>query len=305
LKHLAGYIPLRVALTEHLTKIGQPLLKNCVVHDQQLGRLHNELAAHELANSTVLRLDLFDVLEVPPVWSLEGLNRSLSERKYMHIIRLISLAINGDFHDSAREALAEFVLDGEGVMARGNDAEFRLTSPKSIARMKDKCNSWSDHRRENGCRPALNIDALRLLAVAQTSENLFAAAHAIAVKYGGVLRAENGFAAADAPAEFGVRAVVLNVIFRPGYTLGQLRSRPEVQALWQSHILSEPEGGQPRGRWQAEAQQAYQYLMGEDIAEQDVAFIGEIQLMLASSFRVRKQVTSCWGTELFSSQHQS
>ena len=48
-----------------------------------------------------LRLDLPGILVPPANWGLENLNRTRSERAYTHVIRMVSQAVNVDFHGAA------------------------------------------------------------------------------------------------------------------------------------------------------------------------------------------------------------
>lgn len=67
----------------------------------------------------------------------------------------------------------------------------------------------TDHAAAPGCRPALNIDVLRVLGVCRSPRELLAAMAALEARFGGCGRVKNGFATADAKAAEGFHLRVL------------------------------------------------------------------------------------------------
>ena len=80
----------------------------------------------------------------------------------------------------------------------------------------------TDHAAAPGCRPALNIDVLRVLGVCRSPRELLAAMAALEARFGGCGRVKNGFATADAKAAegFHLRVMMGNFVvdFRCTYT---------------------------------------------------------------------------------------
>jgi hypothetical protein len=107
----------------------------------------------------------------------------------------------------------------------------------------------SDHREEHGRRPAMNIDAARVIAVAETPEQLTLSAAALFKAFCGVGRLKNGFTADDAADKFELRTVMLNLVYDVGISYKQLREDAtghSARKLRTAHINSEPQGDQPR-----------------------------------------------------------
>ena len=92
--------------------------------------------------------------------------RQWHERVFIHMLKMLAMALNERFHAKMRGVLGPHVVAGEGVMARNKDGSWRLTPEKGVARM--VCKQLTDHAREPGCRPGFNIDVLRVLAVCKT-----------------------------------------------------------------------------------------------------------------------------------------
>ena len=67
----------------------------------------------------------------------------------------------------------------------------------------------TDHAAAPGCRPALNIDVLRVLGVCRSPRELLAAMAALEARFGGCGRVKNGFATADAKAAEGFHLRVM------------------------------------------------------------------------------------------------
>lgn len=68
---------------------------------------------------------------------------------------------------------------------------------------------------------------------------------------------------------------------------GELAARPGVREMWEAHCRSASEGGQPTGRWQAEARRAMEWLTGDEVAGATVRFVCEVQLLLRNTFEIR------------------
>jgi hypothetical protein len=121
----------------------------------------------------------------------------------------VAIVLNAEFHEKMREVLAPFVVADEGLMQKNKDQDggFRLTPVKGVARM-EWCvmpcacpplvhppsafltihspapslpsahifsKRLTDHNDAHGCRPALNIDVMRIIGVCKTVVQMKAA----------------------------------------------------------------------------------------------------------------------------------
>ena len=124
---------------------------------------------------------------VPPSeeWVFDGSAavREHFERVYIQVLKLVAMALNKKYHKMMRDLLGVWVVEGKGLMVRGKDGLWRLTPPKGYARMDGK--RVTDHVSASGCRPGLNVDVLRVLAVCATPEKLLAVMRALHKKFGG------------------------------------------------------------------------------------------------------------------------
>merc|ERR1711995_252554 len=69
--------------------------------------------------------------------------RQRHERVFIHVLKMLAMALNARFHARMRDALGPHVVAGEGVMQKGRDGAWRLTPEKGVARMEGK--RVSDH----------------------------------------------------------------------------------------------------------------------------------------------------------------
>jgi hypothetical protein len=237
-----------------------------------------------------LRCDIAGVVPVPAASLFDGdpAARQWHERVFIHKLKMLAMALNERFHATMREVLGPHVVAGEGVMAQNKDGSWRLTPEKGVARM--ECKRVTDHAPESGCRPAFNIDVLRVLAVCKTADKVKKALQALGARFDGCGRVKNGFAMDDAKAAAGfhLRAMMGNFVLDFELTYAQLALDPAVAAMWRQYAeLSEPEGGAPRERWRAEAAAALAALTGAELAAQPVRFVCEAQIVLRQTYAVR------------------
>ena len=150
----------------------------------------------------------------------------------------------------------------------------------------------TDHAAEAGCRPACNIDVLRVLGVCRGGREMLASMAALEARFGGCGRVKNGFKTADAKAAegFHLRVMMGNFVVDFGCTYAELAARPGVAAMWAAHVASAPEGAAARGIWKAEAEMARVMLTSDELARQPVRFVCEAQMMLEETFDVRARM---------------
>ena len=238
-----------------------------------------------------LRCDIDGVVPLLAAWRFDDGDpaaRQWHERVFIHMLKMLAMALNERFHAKMREVLGPHVVAGEGVMAQNKDGSWRLTPEKGVARM--ECKRLTDHAPESGCRPSFNIDVLRVLAVCETVVKVKEALQVLGARFGGCGRVKNGFATDDAKAAAGfhLRAMMGNFVFDFALTYAQLAREPAVAAMWRQYAeRSAPEGGAPRGRWRAEAAAALAALTGAELAAQPVRFICEAQIVLRQTYAVR------------------
>jgi ankyrin repeat protein len=238
----------------------------------------------------VLRSDMAGVVPLPSEWAFdEPVARQRHERVFVHMLVMMAQALNEQFHAMMREVLGPHIVAGEGVMAQNADGSWRLTPEKGVARM--ECKRVTDHAGARGCRPALNIDVLRVIGVCMTAEQLMAAVAALGARFGGCGRVKNGFAIRDASFMFNLRTLMTNLVVDFRCTFAQLAARPGIAAMWEAHATrSVPQGGTPRERWRAEAAEALAILTGGEFADKPVLFICEAQMLLDNVYQVRKHM---------------
>lgn len=238
-----------------------------------------------------LRSDIGGAVPLPGDWNMgadaDPSDRQKHERIFIHMLVMIAMALNGRFHEMMVEVLRAHVVDGVGVMEKKN-GRIKLCPEKGVARM--ECKRLTDHRHVPGCRPAMNIDVLRILGVCRNWRNLCNAMAALDTRFGGCGRVKNGFETSDKKAadNFDLRVMMWNGVVEFGLTFGQLASEQATKAMWQKHVeLSAPEGGAPRDRWRAEAAAALAVLKSGELRSKQVVFICEAQMVLQETFGVR------------------
>jgi hypothetical protein len=104
------------------------------------------------------------------------------ERVYIHVLRLVALAVDAEFQAAAKGIVEE---------CKG---EFKPTAIKGHARMKNKCAAKDDHRNEKKPRPALNIDINRNACTFETVADVKAAVAGLRKRFGDPARVKNMFA---------------------------------------------------------------------------------------------------------------
>ena len=98
---------------------------------------------------------------------------------------MIAMALNEEYHAMIRTILAPFAVGNKGLMQKRGGV-FYICSEKGFARMDGK--RVTDHASAPGCRPALNIDVLRVLAVFASAKQLLDGAEALREAIGGCAR---------------------------------------------------------------------------------------------------------------------
>jgi hypothetical protein len=308
-KHGVWDHPYKDGLRKKLAVLGQPLAEECS-RKQLRGKLGglsvpgaradtsdlHEFVARDFRAKTdrgiqpELRSDIEGIVPSSGGWWGADASpevRQKHERVFIHILVMIAKALNEKYHEMVRKVLAPYVVEGAGVMEKDKKGHPRICPEKGVARM--ECKRVTDHSLKTGCRPAFNIDVLRIIGVCETPEQLKAAIKALLAAFGGCGRIKSGFDLDDEKAakSFNLRVVLGNFVVGFDMTYGELAQRAGVAAMWEKHVRSPPQGGASRGRWREEAEEARVFLTGAEVSRQDVYFICEAQMMLQSTYAVR------------------
>jgi len=297
--------PYKAGLRKVLEDLGRPLGEACEREGHRAALADLDLPPHRLVRADQalclreerkhkLRSDIAGIVPVPAAWAealAEGGDPSARqhvERVFIHMLVMLATVLNGPFHAMTRAPLGPIVVPGEGVMELNADGTPRETPVKGAARMEAK--RVGDHVRELGCRPALNIDTVRVIGVCETPVDLRAAQEALREEFKGGGRVKSGFDGEDGSECFHLRTVLTNVVADFDTTFAAL-AREHGDGAWLRHAEeSAPQGGAPRGRWRDEAREARRVLMSEELADKPVRFIGEVQLLLNSVYQTRKKM---------------
>jgi ankyrin repeat protein len=294
--------PYKAGLRSKLAALGAPLGAAFVREKLQVRLGGLTLPPHTLAAADqvrcaaegrehVLRSDIKGIVPVPEAWALgedaDPGARQHHERVYIHMLKMMAMALNKRFHKMMREVLGPYVVIDLGVMAQGKDGAWRLTPEKGVARM--ECKRVTDHINACGCRPALNIDVMRVIGVCKTPAQLKAALAALGARFGGCGRVKNGFTIKDASGGFELRVLMVNIVVEFGLTYAELAR--ENLGMWEDYVEhSAPQGAAPRERWRAEAAEALAVLTGVETSALPVRFICEAQMMLHTTYCVRSHM---------------
>jgi hypothetical protein len=135
-----------------------------------------------------LRSDIAGIVDHPAAWKFgDASARQDHEHTYIHMLKMLAMALNEQFHQRMRRMLAPHTVDGKGLMAKAKDGMGHyLCAEKGAARM--GCKLATDHRYSSGCRSALNIDVLRVLGVCRTPAHVVAAMDALGAELNGCAR---------------------------------------------------------------------------------------------------------------------
>ena len=166
-----------------------------------------------------------------------------AEDRYIHVLVLSALALKPGFDKSVMAVCTPF-----GVVVK-------TAAPKGHARMTNKMLSAVDHRYEPEPRTANNIDVVRVCVTFETAAQLAAAAAALAASML-VARVKNmfRFGKPQAEAQLHYRTVMVNVVFEPGTTYGDLAKDEALRAVWEGYIEGRP--GNPGVAWEHWRRQA-------------------------------------------------
>ena len=202
------------------------------------------------------------------------------EGPFIHLLRLLALAINTAFQSQVTERLAKAGIEvvGGEVFSRGI---------KGYDRMWNKLQSVNDHRFKEWPRPQFNLDVVRCLATFANEHDMRRGFGAVAQVFegGAYVKFKNGMAASDAEASenYHLRLVLGVGLFVPAQrrTFGDLREDPNVQRVWSMYLAQQqrsPTVG--RGMWKNHVHTALRWVRKELPATTSAGMLCEVQMLL-------------------------
>ena len=201
-----------------------------------------------------------------------------NEACFIHCIRMIAMGIDESF-----QSLVSGVCEGA-------NGAFKGCTIKGFVRMYNKCVSYADHYWDAYPRPSLNIDLNRNACTFENPEDLLSFIDTMKAR-GEIgshpVRVKNMFLFDEARAEqqFFYRTVMINWLYTPGITYGDLAK--QAQDVWDNYYnfqhvegYGEMDPSESWGTWRQQIEVARAYLTSREIQDKPVQFIVETQLLL-------------------------
>ena len=266
-----------------LSKIGKELDTYCKKEEltEHLGTPNILELRDKQGTPFVCRQDDPQVGLVPPPHA-EGWPLFEEESVYIHVIRMVALAIDKDYQFIAKKC------------AKNHDGTCKYGGIKGYARIRSKVLSREDHANEVRPRPALNIDVNRNCCTFKTWETLLGFAKEISehpkIK---VARIKNGFALNETKAaeSFHLRVFMMNLLYTPGKTYGSLFKEKDVKKMWEEYVSSPPEDStQSWYVWRQHAMAAFKHLSSPEMTNRPVKLIVESQVLLEKYKKTRDEM---------------
>jgi len=209
-----------------------------------------------------------------------NLNRSQvwNEQCFIHCMRLVSMGIDTGYQRAV------------GPVCERSKGAFKAAPIKGYKRMRNKMTSINDHQLEAYPRPGLNMDLNRNCCTFECSQDLlsFIAEMKHHPMFGGhPVRMKNMFHFDEERAEeqFYYRTVMINWLYTPGITYKELAEL--AKELWSKYHNFECVPGyghkdpsESWGTWRTQIGVAMAYLTSSEMADKQVQFIVETQLLL-------------------------
>jgi ankyrin repeat protein len=201
-----------------------------------------------------------------------------NEKCFIHFIRMIGMGVDASF----QKAVEEVCTSSKG--------EFKGCAIKGFVRMKNKCTSKDDHYYEKYPRPSHNIDINRNACTFDGHEDLLSFVEGMKKHpmFGGhPVRIKNMFLFDDerAKKQFFYRTVMINWLYTPGITHGELAEQAKL--MWERYrdYQSDPRFGdkdpsESWSTWRKQIESALCHLRSDAVKDKQVQFIVETQLLL-------------------------
>jgi ankyrin repeat protein len=207
-----------------------------------------------------------------------GYSQLWSEMCFIHCIRMIAMGIDAMFQKLV------------GEVCQSTNGTFKGCAIKGFVRMLNKCISHADHYWEGYPRPALNTDLNRNACTFKTPNDLLAFIKKMKehLSIGSdPVRIKNMFLFDEEQAgeQFFYRTVMINWLYTPGITYGELAE--QAAGVWDVYYnfqsvdgFGDKDPSESWGTWRKQIEVARAYLMSPDIQDKPVQFIVETQLLL-------------------------
>jgi ankyrin repeat protein len=233
-------------------------------------------------SSSCLRQDSVSILPFPRD---ESKSQFDNEKKHMHFLRMVAMGVDARFQEEVR-----------GVCRRCNGT-FRAAPIKAFGRMKIKCLSRGDYFYDAYPRSARVLDVNRNTSSFEGPHGLFQfvqmmqahgqfGAHPIRIKNMFALDGER------AKKHYHFRAVMVNWLYTPGVTYKELAA--EAGELWDRYynFTQLPEHGEKDAseswsEWRSQIAVALDHLTSPFLANQQVQFVVETQVLLRPYLEAR------------------
>ena len=205
--------------------------------------------------------------------------RARPEYIFMHVLILLAVAL-----DPLYEAL---LMD---LQSHCTGIRVQKAPVKTYSRMLGKLFSADDHRYEDKPRPAMNIDLVRRMIIAETGEDARRFIGGYSECFGGLsyVKCLPDLAGTDGgDARYNMLPVMLTAVFSPGLTLAALTKLPSTELAW-SQLRNSPSGIVPLQQWQRDHDAAVAVFAkcGETL----VSMHCEAQVLLANTVDVRHEM---------------
>jgi hypothetical protein len=213
-----------------------------------------------------------------PFVRIEGKSQLYSEKVYIHVLRMMAMALDSEFQTAVNIECDECGGDFEAAMIKG------------YTRMVNKCLSKSDHYYEDFPRPGYNIDINRNVSTFRNPKSLLSFVQRLkrnAAFGNNPVRMKNMFLFDDERAEqqFYYRTVMINWLYTPGLTYSELAKM--ASEMWDGYqnfhhvpgVGSKDPSESPRV-WQQQIMEAREFLTSAPMRNMEVQFIVETQLLL-------------------------
>jgi len=280
--------PLKTGLEDRLAELGAQLdsyydeqdLAN-VLSDESVGRFTRFHPLVAGAQGTETQLSQAAILPTPTGYFDFGdvHPENMDERCYLHVILMVSIAVDRQFQDKVQAIADQFNLTAY---------QFQRAEPKAYSRALNKM--ISDYRYADKPRCGLNIDTIRNLAVLEGPKMLLEFYASLIESFNGIAKLKNMFMLppGERAKRFHLVFLMATVVFDTGMTYSDLCSLPETQQIWDNYYKN-PDG-EPEERWQRHVERARIFLQSSHVADEKVVVLGEVQILMQKYADIRHQM---------------
>ena len=233
---LGQFNALQEAMHEHLTDLGTELHE--IYEQQNLGvRLGDESIAEVIyvrpefagKGGDVCQTDVVPGLLDAALFDYDAPEK-MDEQVCLHVLMMITLAVNEPFQTQVRRIATPFVKNIPGG--------FQAAAIKSFSRACNKMHSPDDYRYRKKPRCAYNVDMSRNLVSAATVPDVKALLKALSDEFGGAAKVKNLFSLSqdDRGARYNLLSIMATFVYDAGLTFSELVADPAVQKIWSDYM---------------------------------------------------------------------